>query len=286
MYVGIEPEFMLLSRDESGKLGPSDATDTLDKPCYDYKGLSRTSAVLDDITDALRAVGIDVYQIDHEDANGQFEVNFTYADALKSADNFTFVKMAASEIARKHGMIATFMPKPFSNRTGSGAHFHISIGNEKQKNLFEDKSDKRGLSLSTHGLSVPGGRAGARACAGGGVRTHREFVQAPGRRTLAVGRHLGAGLCRLRRQQSHGLRAHPGRATRDCACRTPAAIPYLALAAVVAAGLDGIDRKLDPGEPTNLNMYELVGGAIGASARSRCCRRTCSKRWANWRRTR
>ena len=71
----------------------------------------------------LRAVGIDVYQIDHEDGNGQFEINFTYADALASADNFTFVKMAASEIAHKHGMIATFMPKPFSNRTGSGAHF-------------------------------------------------------------------------------------------------------------------------------------------------------------------
>src|SRR5205085_5732294 len=114
-----------------------------------YKGLSRATHVLDQMVTSLRSVGIDVYQIDHEDANGQFEVNFTYADALKSADNFTFVKMAASEIARKHGMIASFMPKPFSNRTGSGAHFHISLGNDQQKNLFEDASDRRGLKLST-----------------------------------------------------------------------------------------------------------------------------------------
>ena len=210
MYVGIEPEFMLLGRDESGKLGPFDGTDTLDKPCYDYKGLSRTSAVLDDITLSLRSVGIDVYQIDHEDANGQFEVNFTYADALKSADNFTFVKMAASEIARKHGMIATFMPKPFSNRTGSGAHFHISLGNDKQKNLFEDASDKRGLKLSTLAYQFLGGRAGARARIGGGVRADREFVQAAGGGARAVGRHLGAGVRGLRRQQSHRLRAHSG----------------------------------------------------------------------------
>ncbi len=197
LYVGIEPEFMLLSRDANGKLAPSDPTDTLDKPCYDYKGLSRTSAVLDDITGSLRAVGIDVYQIDHEDANGQFEVNFTYADALKSADNFTFVKMAASEIARKHGMVASFMPKPFSNRTGSGAHFHLSIGTAGQKNAFEDKSDRRGLSLSTLAYHFLGEcwrtPVRWRRCA-----LHGELVQTTRRGARAVGRHLGACLCRLR----------------------------------------------------------------------------------------
>jgi glutamine synthetase len=104
--------------------------------------------VLDEMVAGLRAVGIDVYQIDHEDGNGQFEINFTYADALKSADNFTFVKMAASEIAHKHGMIATFMPKPFSNRAGSGAHFHVSVGSAAQKNAFYDKNDKSGMGLS------------------------------------------------------------------------------------------------------------------------------------------
>ena len=113
-------------------------------------------------------MGIDVYQIDHEDANGQFEVNFTYADALKTADNFTFVKMAASEIARKHGMIATFMPKPFSNRTGSGAHFHISIGDAKTKNLFHDDKRQARAGPVEDGLSVP-----RRACCSTRARSRR-----------------------------------------------------------------------------------------------------------------
>ena len=146
---------MLLARRADGSLGPADPTDDLDKPCYDYKGLYRTREALDEMVAGLRAVGIDVYQIDHEDGNGQFEINFTYADALKSADNFTFVKMAASEIAHKHGMIATFMPKPFSNRTGSGAHFHVSLGSTSQKNAFHDPADKSGHGSVPAGLSIP-----------------------------------------------------------------------------------------------------------------------------------
>jgi glutamine synthetase len=257
MYVGIEPEFMLLGRDESGKLGPFDGTDTLDKPCYDYKGLSRTSAVLDDITLSLRAVGIDVYQIDHEDANGQFEVNFTYSDALRSADNFTFVKMAASEIARKHGMIATFMPKPFSNRTGSGAHFHISVGNDKQKNLFEDKSDKRGLSLSPMAYHFLGGvLAHARALAAVCAPTVNSYKRLVVGRALSGATWAPAYIAYGDNNRTACVRIPGGRLEfrlPDSGCN-----PYLALAAVVAAGLDGIERKLDPGEPTNLNMYELT----------------------------
>jgi hypothetical protein len=94
------------------------------------KGLARSAAFLERLVDCLRRVGIDVYQIDHEDANGQFEVNFTYADALSTADRHIFLKMATSEIANQMGMIATFMPKPFSNRTGTGGHF-LSVGDEK-----------------------------------------------------------------------------------------------------------------------------------------------------------
>lgn len=256
MYVGIEPEFMLLSRDSSGKLGPCDPTDTLDKPCYDYKGLSRTSAVLDDITGSLRAVGIDVYQIDHEDANGQFEVNFTYSDALKSADNFIFVKMAASEIARKHGMIATFMPKPFSNRTGSGAHFHISVGDGKTPNLFEDKTDKRGLSLSTIAYQFLGGvlvhaKALAAVCAPT-VNSYKRLVVG---RSLSGATWAPAYVAYGDNNRTACVRIPGGRLEfrlPDSGCN-----PYLALSALVAAGLDGIDRNLDPGEPTNLNMYEL-----------------------------
>jgi glutamine synthetase len=256
LYVGIEPEFMLLARDAGGKLGPNDASDTLDKPCYDYKGLSRTSAVLDDITASLRAVGIDVYQIDHEDANGQFEVNFTYADALKSADNFIFVKMAASEIARRHGMIATFMPKPFSNRTGSGAHFHVSIGTDKQKNAFEDKADKRGLALSRLAYQFLGGvLAHARALAAVCAPTVNSYKRLVVGRALSGATWAPAYVAYGDNNRTACVRIPGGRLELrlpDSGCN-----PYLALAAVVAAGLDGIDRELDPGEPTNLNMYEL-----------------------------
>jgi glutamine synthetase len=261
LYVGIEPEFMLLARDPQGKLGPSDPTDTLDKPCYDYKGLSRMSAVLDDITGSLRAVGIDVYQIDHEDGNGQFEVNFTYADAMKSADNFTFVKMAASEIARKHGMIATFMPKPFSNRTGSGAHFHISIGNDKQKNLFEDKSDKRGLALSTMAYQFLGGvLAHARALAAVCAPTVNSYKRLVVGRALSGATWAPAYVAYGDNNRTACVRIPGGRLEfrlPDSGCN-----PYLALSALVAAGLDGIDRKLDPGEPTNVNMYELTDAQL------------------------
>ena len=253
MFVGIEPEFMLLSRDASGKLAPSDPTDTLDKPCYDYKGLSRTSAVLDDITAALRAVGIDVYQIDHEDANGQFEVNFTYSDALKSADNFTFVKMAASEIARKHGLIATFMPKPFSNRTGSGAHFHISMGDSKVRNLFEDKSDRRGLSLSTLAYHFLGGvLAHARALAAVCAPTVNSYKRLVVGRSLSGATWAPAYVAYGDNNRTACVRIPAGGWSSGCGFGIN---PYLALAALVprASTASIASRR----RATNLNMYEL-----------------------------
>ncbi len=215
MYTGIEPEFMLLSRRPDGTLGPADPTDGLDKPCYDYKGLYRSREVLDEMVAGLRAVGIDVYQIDHEDGNGQFEINFTYADALKSADNFTFVKMAVSEIAHKHGVTATFMPKPFANRAGSGAHFHVSVGSAKQKNAFYDKNDKTGMGLSTMAYHFSGWSSQARTRALRRRGADRELVQAAGRRARAVRRHVGSRVHYIRRQQPHRLCAHPPRPAGD-----------------------------------------------------------------------
>ena len=156
LFTGIEPEFMLLQRTPEGKLAPFDPTDTADKPCYDYKGLARVSGILDDLSRHLRAVGVDVYQIDHEDANGQFEINFTYADALKSADNMILFKMAASEIAKKHGAIATFMPKPFSNRTGTGRALppvHRHQGPEERL-LRQERQARAGIEPAR--LLVPG----------------------------------------------------------------------------------------------------------------------------------
>ena len=256
MYAGIEPEFMLLKRTAAGGYAPFDDTDTLDKPCYDYKGLSRASAILDEISTSLRAVGVDVYQIDHEDGNGQFEVNFTYADVLKSADNFLLFKMAASEIARKHGVVASFMPKPFSNRTGTGAHFHISMGNRKTPNLFYDKSDRRGLALSTMGYQFLAGilvhaRALTALCAPT-VNSYKRLVVG---RSLSGATWAPAYIAYGDNNRTACVRIPGGRIE----MRLPdgAANPYLAGAAILAAGLDGIERRLDPGEPLNENLYEM-----------------------------
>lgn len=255
LYTGIEPEFMLLKRGADGKIVPADDTDTLEKPCYDYKGLARQAAYLEKLTTSARSVGIDVYQIDHEDANGQFEVNYTYADAMTSADRLIFLKMAASEIANQMDLIATFMPKPFSNRTGTGAHFHLSMGDGKTKNLFHDDKDKRGLGLSKMGYHFLGGLlAHARALTALCAPTVNSYKR------LVVGRAL-SGATWAPAYITYGNN------NRTCMVRVPygrlemrlpdgSTNPYLATIGILAAGMDGIERKLDPGDPNNTNLYE------------------------------
>jgi len=263
LYTGIEPEFMLLGRDATGRLGPFDPTDTLDKPCYDYKGLSRAAPILDEMVGALRKVGVDVYQIDHEDANGQFEVNYTYADAMTSADNFLLVKMAASEIARAHGVVATFMPKPFSNRTGSGAHFHISMGDAKTPNLFYDKGDPQGLALSPMAYHFLGGiLAHARALTAVCAPTVNSYKRLVVGRALSGATWAPAYIAYGDNNRTSCVRIPGGRLEMrlpDSGCN-----PYLATAAIVAAGMDGVRRRLDPGKPNNSNLYELSAEAIRA----------------------
>jgi glutamine synthetase len=264
LFTGIEPEFMLLARGPDGRLVPGDSTDTLEKPCYDYKGLARQSEYLDRLTQATRAVGIDVYQIDHEDANGQFEVNYTYGDALASADRLVFLKMAASEIAHAMGLVATFMPKPFSNRTGTGAHFHLSIGNAASKNLFHDPQDPRGLGLSRMGYHFLGGllahARGLTALCAPTVNSYKRLV---------VGRSL-SGSTWAPAYITYGDN------NRTCMVRVPygrlelrlpdgSANPYLATIGILAAGLDGIARELDPGEPNNTNLYEWTPEQLAPS---------------------
>jgi glutamine synthetase len=153
----MEPEFMLLARRSDGSIGPADETDRLDKPCYDYKGLSRSRAFIERLVDSLQKAGFDVYQVDHEDANGQFEINFTYSDCLTTADRMVFFRMAAGEIGREMGLISSFMPKPLSDRTGSGMHMHLSLADAKNPNLFLDRSDGRKLGLSAAGYQFLGG---------------------------------------------------------------------------------------------------------------------------------
>ncbi|MGB9128425.1 MAG: type III glutamate--ammonia ligase [Thiobacillus sp.] len=260
LMTGLEPEFSLLKRSVAGKIVPCEDSDTLAKPCYDYKGLSRSRAFLDKLVDSLVAVGIDVYQVDHEDANGQFEINYTYADCLTSCDHYIFFKMAAAEIANEMGLICSFMPKPFANRPGNGMHMHMSLSDGK-KNLFLDKKDKRGLDLSPLAYQFAAGLlkhgpALAAICAPT-VNSYKRLVVG---RSLTGATWAPAYISYGDNNRSSMVRIPGGRLELrlpDGACN-----PYLATAAVIAAGLDGIEHKLDPGEPHNMNLYELSAAEL------------------------
>lgn len=253
---GLEPEFMLLKRNEDGSIAPADDSDTLEKPCYDYKGLSRSRTMLENLCDSLNSVGFDVYQIDHEDGNGQFEMNYTYRDALTSADQYVFFRMAAGEIANDLGLIASFMPKPFSNRTGSGMHMHISMATKDNGNIFTDESDKNGLGLSKMGYHFLGGllahaRPLAALCAPS-INSYKRLVVG---RALSGATWAPAFISYGDNNRTAMVRIPYGRLElrlADSSCN-----PYLAQAAMIAAGLDGIERELDPGDPQNVNFYEL-----------------------------
>ncbi len=256
LNTGLEPEFYLFKKGADGELLPVDDSDTLAKPCYDYKGLSRSREFLERLVEALQAVDFDVYQIDHEDANGQFEINYTYGDALESADRFTFVRMAAGEIANDMGIICSFMPKPAADKTGNGMHFHLSITDDSGKNLFADDSDKHGMGLSKMAYHFTAGiLAHAKAICAFAAPTVNSY-----KRLVVGGNSSGATWapayeCYGDNNRSALVRVPYGRLEfrlPDSGCN-----PYLVHAALIAAGLDGIERELDPGEPMNINLYEL-----------------------------
>ena len=262
-YTGLEPEFSLLKRNADGQIAPCDASDTLAKPCYDYKGLSRARAFLEKLTDSMKAVGIDVYQIDHEDANGQFEINYTFKDCLSSCDHYVFFKMAASEIASDMGLICSFMPKPFANLPGNGMHMHMSLG-DGQRNLFMDEKDPQGLQLSRLAYQFLAGilkhaPALAAICAPT-VNSYKRLVVG---RSLTGSTWAPAYISYGDNNRSSMVRIPGGRLELrlpDGSCN-----PYLATAAVIAAGLDGIENDLDPGKPHNINLYELTPKELSAA---------------------
>jgi len=256
LNTGLEPEFSLFSRDEGLGVFVADKSDTLDKPCYDYKGLSRSRNYLETLVGALQAVDFDVYQIDHEDANGQFEINYTYSDALTSADRFTFVRMAAGEIAHDMGMVCSFMPKPVADRAGNGMHFHLSITDPQGNNLFCDESDPSGMGLSSMAYHFMAGLLHhAKALCALSAPTVNSY-----KRLVVGGSASGATwapayICYGDNNRSAMVRIPYGRLEYrlpDSSCN-----PYLVHASIIAAGLDGIDRELDPGAAHNINLYGL-----------------------------
>ncbi len=261
-YTGLEPEFSLLKKNAAGEIVPCDDSDSLAKPCYDYKGLSRVRPFMEKLTESMKAVDIDVYQIDHEDANGQFEINYTYADCLTSCDHYVFFKMAAAEIAHDMGLICSFMPKPFANRPGNGMHMHMSLG-DGQTNLFEDKSDPRGMNLSPLAYQFLAGifkhaPALAALCAPT-VNSYKRLVVG---RSLTGATWAPAYISYGDNNRSSMVRIPGGRLELrlpDGSCN-----PYLATAAVIAAGLDGIEQGLEPGEPHNVNLYDYSADELKA----------------------
>jgi glutamine synthetase len=261
--VGMEPEHFLVTKNTDGSIEPwdPDNVDSLAKPCYDFRSMAPAMAYLQELTLSLNQLGWGVYQTDHEDGNGQFEINFDYQDALTTADRITFFKMATSQIAKKYGAIATHMPKPFSDRTGSGLHIHFHLADaETGRGVFEDQSDSRGLGCSKLGYHFIGG-----------VLHHARALCAVTSPTVNCYKRLqlGSGLYSSRsgftwtpafisygdNNRTQMIRtAGPGHfedRTVSAGCN-----PYLALAAYIAAGMDGIENKIDPGEPNFGNMYE------------------------------
>jgi len=270
--VGMEPEHFLVTREADGTIRPwnPDNVDGLSKPCYDYRSMAPAMEYLQDLTSSLNKLGWGVYQTDHEDGNGQYEVNFNYADALTTADRVTFFKMTTAQLAKKYGAIATHMAKPFADRTGSGLHVHFHLAEaETGKNVFTDESDANGLGLSQLAYNFLGG-----------IISHARALTAVTSPTVNCFKRLqiGQGLTSSRsgftwtpafagygdNNRTQMIRvAGPG----HCEDRTVSSLcnPYLALAAILAAGLDGITRKLNPGKPNLGNLYERSLEEIRAS---------------------
>ena len=269
-YVGIEPEHFLVTRSDDGSISVWDPNevDTLGKPCYDFKGIANVMDYLKDVMDGMKRLGWDVYQSDHEDANGQYEINFVYDDALTTADRYTFFKMMTSQYAQRHGAIATHMAKPFRDRTGSGGHIHFHLADASTgENVFEDNADSQGLGLSEFAYHFIGG-----------IFDHAAALCAVTSPTVNCYKRLqvGAGLTGTQsgftwtpafvsygdNNRTQMIRtAGPGHLedrTVSAACN-----PYLAMAAYVSAGLDGVRRGLDPGKANLGNMYELGLEEIG-----------------------
>jgi glutamine synthetase len=250
LQTGIEPEFFLLRRSDDG-WQPADDGDRLAKPSYDLKSLPRQAPFLRALHETLAACGLDVQQIDHEDAHGQFEVNFKHADALRSADHLMLFKQAAHALAEARGTVFSMMPKPFANQPGSGLHFHVSLW-EGEHGLFDDPH--AGLSaLGRHFMAGLIHHAAALcALAAPTVNSYKRLV---------VGESI-SGTSWAPAYVAHGpnnrtamIRTLPGRFE----WRVPdaSANPYLVTAALIAAGLDGVDRRLDPGTDCAEDLFAL-----------------------------
>ncbi|WP_020179153.1 type III glutamate--ammonia ligase [Methylopila sp. M107] len=249
MKSGVEPEFFIVNADGSAI---SDGADTAEKPCYDQQALMRRYAVVTEICDSMIALGWGPYQNDHEDANGQFEMNWNFGPALQVADQHAFFKFMAKSIAEKHGLRITFMPKPFVNLTGSGCHVHVSLWNGKN-NLFEDPKGELGVSQDAYHFigGLLHNADGICALTNPTVNSYKR-INAP--RTASGATWAPNSVTYTGNNRTHMIRI-PDSNRIEFRLPDGAVNPYLLQAAVLAAGLDGIDNKRDPGKRLDNNMY-------------------------------
>jgi glutamine synthetase len=276
--LGVECETYIVRRDPSAHNGiaPNDPRDTIPKAAYDASLTLMNLEFLNEIVSAMNALGWEVHSFDHEDANGQFEFDFAYADVMTMADRFVVWRIMMKELSRKYGWEATMMPKPYADRTGSGAHFNMSLADIKTgKNISGDASDRRGCGLSKLAYQFLGGlrkhAAALVAVSCPTVNSYKRLIKT-GSMTgytwapifISYGGNNRTHMFRVPllrphiEGNGHGA-AHINLSSTRWECRAvdPAMNPYLAAAMFLAAGLDGIEQDLDPGDPQLDNMYEL-----------------------------
>jgi len=264
LWVGIEPEFFLLKKDPAGQWVGADAQDQLDKPSYDLKAIHRNRAFLDDMRQTLTQLGFELQQIDHEDACGQYEINYKFDDALAAADRFMLFKMTAHAVAERHGAVFSCMPKPFASAPGSGLHFHLSITGAKGKAVFTDLADP--LQLSATGYQFVAG-----------LLQHADALCALCAPTVNSYKRLAVS------HSASGSTWSPvwktfGDNNRTCLVRTvagrlelrlpdPSCNVYAAIAATLAAGLEGIDKQLHTPPACAEDLYQRFASGEPMPAR-------------------
>ena len=250
MKSGVECEYFLISPDGNSIADPRD---TQSKPCYDQSALMRRYDLIKEICDCMIEMGWGPYQNDHEDANGQFEMNWDYSECLKTADRHTFFKFMVKTIAEKHGLRATFMPKPFGNLTGNGCHAHVSVW-QGSKNKFLDNKDKLGLSKMAYNFlgGVIKNASSLSAFFNPTINSYRRINAPP---TKSGASWSPSSISYTGNNRTHMIRIpDPGRF--ELRLMDGSANPYLLQASVLAAGLYGLKNKVDPGKPLDCNMYE------------------------------
>ena len=251
LKTGVECEYFLITQDGNSI---ADHNDIADKPCYDQSALMRQYDLIRAICDSMILLGWGPYQNDHEDANGQFEMNWDFSNCLQTADRHVFFKFMVRTLAEKKGLRATFMPKPFLNKTGNGCHAHLSVWNKKGKNLFANKKDQLGLSKTAYHF-IGGIMHSAEALTAWFNPTINSYKRINAPVTASGATWAPNTITYSGNNRTHMIRV-PGPGRFELRLMDGATNPYLLQAGILAAGIDGIEKKRNPGKPINVNMYE------------------------------